>query len=330
VRAGIDARFVFDDRILSQVVILKMPECVPTKFTVIIPTLNAASDWPQFASVLTSSGVSDKVLILDSSSTDGTQDLARAAGFRVHAIAREEFNHGGSRQLAVELNPDVEILIFLTQDAVLADPGAIKVLLTAFDDTKVGAAFGRQLPRAQATPIEAHARLFNYPAQSSVRTLDDRQQFGFKTIFISNSFAAYRREALMAVGGFPVNVIFGEDTVAAAKLLLSGWKITYVAEARAYHSHSYTWTQDFRRYFDIGVLHARENWLMKEFGGTSNDGGRFVQSEVRYLWQLHQLSLPSALIRTGLKLIAYHLGKRENRLSKRLKRHLSMNSGFWS
>jgi rhamnosyltransferase len=307
-----------------------MPERVPTKFNVIIPTLNAAAEWPRFVSALMSNCGPNRVFILDSNSTDGTLDLARAAGFHVHTIAREAFNHGGSRQLAVELSPDAEILLFLTQDAILADPGAIETLLAAFSDTKIGAAFGRQLPQLEATPIEAHARLFNYPAQSGIRTLGSRQQMGFKAIFISNSFAAYRREALTAVGGFPPDVIFGEDTVTAAKLLLTGWKIAYVADARVYHSHSYSWVQDFKRYFDIGVLHVREAWLVKEFGGTGSEGGRFVRSEVRYLWQSHPWSLPSALIRTGLKLIAYYLGKRENKLSKRLKRHLSMNLQFWT
>jgi rhamnosyltransferase len=310
--------------------ILKMPESSSLKFKIIIPTLNAASHWPRLVSSLMSGGISDKVLILDSSSTDGTQALARKAGFRVHTIAQAEFNHGGSRQLAVELCPDADIFVFLTQDVLLVDADAIHVLLKAFGDENVGAAFGRQLPRADSTPVETHARLFNYPAQSSIRTLGSRQQLGFKAIFISNSFAAYRSEALASVGGFPANVIFGEDTITAAKLLLSGWKIAYVSEAQVYHSHSYSFVQDFKRYFDIGVLHTRESWLLKEFGGTRGEGGRFVRSECSYLWKSRVWSLPSALIRTGLKLIAYHLGKNENRLAVNLKRRLSLNRGFWT
>ncbi len=154
-------------------------------------------------------------------------------------------------------------------------------------------------------------------------------KIGFKSIFISNSFAAYRREALMAVGGFPRNVIFGEDTVTAAKLLLSGWKIAYVAEAQVYHSHSYSWRQEFRRYFDIGVLHARESWLLEEFGGAGGEGGRFVRSELSYLWPKHWWLIPSALIRTALKLVGYRLGRIEKKLSVRWKRRLSMHRRFW-
>jgi rhamnosyltransferase len=255
--------------------------------------------------------------------------MARSMGFRVHTIPREEFNHGGTRQLAAELLPNAELLVFLTQDAVLVDRSAIRALLAPFEDPTVAATFGRQLPRTGATPIEAHARHFNYPTQASIRVLESREKMGLKAIFISNSFAAYRRDALMAVGGFPRDVVFGEDTITAAKLLLSEWKIAYVANAEIYHSHSYTLKQEFRRYFDIGALHERERWLLEEFGGAGGEGGRFVRSEIQYLWPSFRSLIPSALVRTALKLAGYRLGRMERKLSAGCKRRLSMNSAFW-
>jgi rhamnosyltransferase len=296
---------------------------------IVVPALNAANEWRHFASALLACAQPEQVLILDSSSVDGTADLARAAGFSVHSISRSEFNHGGTRQLAAELLPDAELLVFLTQDAILSDPRALEALLAPFSDPQIAAAFGRQLPRPEAGPIEAHARLFNYPAQSSIRTIESRKELGFKTIFFSNSFAAYRREALMAVGGFPSNVIFGEDTITVAKFLLAGWKVAYVAEAKAYHSHGYSWRQDFKRYFDIGILHSREGWLLGEFGQTSGEGRRFVVSELGYLSRSFWL-IPSALVRTALKLLGYRLGRSERRLSTGWKRRLSMHPGYWS
>jgi rhamnosyltransferase len=269
------------------------------------------------------------VLIIDSSSIDGTAELGYASAFQVHSIRRETFNHGTTRQMAADLLSNAELLIYMTQDAILADRDALKALMAPFVDPDVAAVFGRQLPRPEAGPIEAHARLFNYPALSNIRTLESRENLGIKAAFISNSFAAYRRRALMAVGGFPSNVIFGEDTITAAKFLLSGWKIAYVAEAQVYHSHSYSWKQDFKRYFDIGVLHSRENWLVKEFGEASGEGRRFVASEMAHLWHGHWWLIPSALARTALKLIGYRLGGMERWLSNGWKRNLSMHPGFW-
>lgn len=297
---------------------------------VVVPTLNAAADWPAFAPPLLASLPPQQVLIVDSSSTDQTVMLAQSAGFRLHSIQRAEFNHGATRQLAAELLPEADILIYLTQDAILTSPASIANLLRPFADPSVAAAYGRQLPRIGAGAIEAHARNFNYPEQSDLRSFDSRKHLGFKAIFLSNSFAAYRRSALMAVGGFPKQVIFGEDTVTAAHLLMSGSKIAYVADATVLHSHPYTWTQEFRRYFDIGVLHSRERWLQESFGGTGGEGKRFVISEVDYLRREDPLRIPSALIRTGLKLLGYKLGKSEKNLSLGMKRRLSMHRRFWA
>lgn len=271
----------------------------------------------------------EQALIIDSESTDRTALLARQAGFEVRSLARRDFNHGGTRQMAVEMCSDADILVYLTQDAVLAEPEAIAKLLSAFQDREVDAAYGRQLPRPEAKTIEAHARSFNYPAASDLRGLGSRRRLGLKTIFISNSFSAYRRSALLAIGGFRRDVIFGEDTLVAARLLLSGRKIAYVAEACVYHSHAYNFRQEFRRYFDIGVLHSRECKVFQEFGGTTGEGKRFVVSELKCLRQRDPAKIPSAITRTALKLLGYNLGKMEARLAPQIKRHLSMHPAYW-
>jgi rhamnosyltransferase len=298
-------------------------------FRIVIPTLNAAADLPELLRCLSGKGIADRVLLIDSSSSDETLGLAHSKGIAVVSIPRDAFDHGGTRQLATEIDPNAEILIYLTQDAYVADLSAIDLLLEVFRDPLVAAAYGRQLPREEAGPIEAHARFYNYSAVSSMRSLESRQQLGFKAIFISNSFAAYRVSALHDVGGFPRNTIFGEDTITAAKLLKGGWKIAYVADAKVRHSHPYTWKQEFCRYFDIGVLHARESWLLDEFGGASGEGARFVRSELRFLWPRHWWLIPSALVRTSLKLMGYKLGRIERYIPIGLKRNLSMNRGYW-
>lgn len=296
---------------------------------VIVPTLNASGDWSSFAPALLACAVPEQVLIVDSESTDGTPDLARAAGFQVRPVLRAEFNHGATRQLAADMLPSADILVYMTQDAVLVGPNALAALLAPFEDPRVGAAYGRQLPRPKATAIEAHARSFNYPPTSEIRSLEIREQRGIKTAFFSNSLAAYRRSALIGVGGFPRNVIFGEDTIVVAKLLMAGNKVAYVADSCAYHSHSYTLTQEFKRYFDIGVMHSREKWLLNEFGQPNGEGRRFVLSELRYLRHWNPWQIPSAIARTFTKLLGYRLGRVEARLTRGIKRRLSMQPGFW-
>lgn len=299
-------------------------------FALIVPALNAGGGFKQFLAALRDqSFLPATLLLLDSESNDGTVAVAQEAGFIIATILRKDFNHGATRQLALTLCPDADIIIYMTQDAILTSPDSIKNILAPFEDEKVGAVCGRQLPHTDASPIAAHARLFNYPSESSIKSKDDISRFGIKAAFISNSFAAYRRTALMEVGGFPSDVIFGEDTYVATKMLQAGWKIAYAAKATCYHSHNYSMTEEFERYFDIGVFHSREKWFIESLGKPEGEGKKFVVSELRYLLKHAPWLIPAACIRTALKFFGYKLGQREKALPLWLKRKMSMNKGYW-
>ena len=239
------------------------------------------------------------------------------------------FNHGGTRRKAAETCEKYSFLVYMTQDAVLADKHSLSNLLKAFADKDVGCAYGRQLPNADAGIMAAHARLFNYPDKSQIKQLSDKQRLGIKTVFISDTFAAYRRSALYAIGNFPEHVILCEDTYVAAKMVLAGWKVAYCADAKVYHSHNYTIMQEFRRYFDTGVFHAEEPWIRKSFGVAEGEGKRFVLSEVCYLLHHKFLLLPEMIARDGMKFLGYRLGIKEKSLSNGLKRKISMNPRYW-
>lgn len=301
-----------------------------SKVGLIVPTLNAGSLWESWLKAFEQqTRKPDCLLVIDSSSSDDTVALARAQGFDVQVISKSEFNHGGTRQFGVNRLSAVDIIVFLTQDALLAKPDAIERLLAEFDDERVGAAYGRQLPHRNAGSIAAHARLFNYPAESQLRSMEDRTRFGIKTVFISNSFAAYRRSALMQVGGFPVDTIMNEDTYVAGKMLVSGCKIAYCADAQVFHSHDYGFLDEFKRYFDIGVFHTHTSWLQQTFGGASGEGLRFVISEMRYLIKHAPWLIPSAVLRTGLKWLGFKLGALHRGLPRVIRRCFSLHKTYW-
>jgi rhamnosyltransferase len=301
------------------------------RIALIIPTHNASRYWKNLCEGIRLQSLQpQEVIIVDSASSDGTAREAQDAGFTLLEIDSKDFDHGGTRQLAAEHAPDADILLYMTQDAIPCSVDAFKHLVFAFQNPSIGAAYGRQLPRTKAKPIEAHARQFNYPPQSTIRSWDTRDHLGFKSIFFSNSFGAYRRAALMSVGGFSSDVIFGEDTLVVARLHRAGWKTAYTSEALVRHSHSYSIREEFRRYFDIGVLHARERWLLEHFGSASGEGRRFVLSELNYLLKHGPLLIPSAIIRTITKYLGYRVGKNEQRIGSRLKHYLGLNKAFWS
>lgn len=297
---------------------------------VIIPTWNAGKYWPQFETSLRKQGIApDRVLIVDSSSTDNTRALVQKAGYRLEVIPQESFRHGGTRQFAAELMPESEILVYLTQDVLLCGDRPLEKLVTAFSNPEVGGCYGRQLPRLQAGPIERHARLFNYPATPDLRSFADREELGIRTAFFSDSFAAYRRTALDEAGGFPDHTIVSEDVTVAAHMLIAGWKIAYQPDATVIHSHDLSLRQEFSRYFDIGVHHGREGWILDAFGRAGGEGKQFVTSEARYLFQNQPSLLVWATLRNASKWCAYQLGRHERCMPQDVKEALSAQKGFW-
>lgn len=300
------------------------------RYGLFVPTLNPGDSWVTFlASLERQSLQPHRKLIIDSGSDDKTVALAKQAGFETLLIDRSQFNHGGTRQQAAELLSDCDVVLFVTQDAVFADQDSIERLLQAFDQPEVGAAYGRQRPFSNATLSEQHARAFNYPEQSQIKTLQDRERLGIKTAFISNSFAAYRRDALLAVGGFPSQLIFGEDTYVAGKLLLAEWQVAYCSDAAVFHSHNQSLVTLLSRSFDIGVFHRNQGWLLQEFRAPEGEGLRFLTSELKLFWSEKPAQILLPLFRNMLRFLAYRTGRLHRIFPLWFNRFFSMNRAYW-
>jgi rhamnosyltransferase len=270
-----------------------------------------------------------RLLVIDSASVDQSVVLAQEAGFEIVRIDRSEFNHGGTRQWAVDYLSDCEIIVFLTQDAILASTESISEIVDCFDDEAVAVAYGRQLPHEGATPIEAHARVFNYGPRTLKKDTAAAKLLGTKVFFCSNSFAAYRRLTLLHLGGFRRDLILGEDMEFAARAIKAGYSNVYCAAAPVYHSHDYTLVQVMERYFDIGVFDKKNPWMREQFGSHRGEGLRFIASELRYLAMKAPLDIPRSLLQTAGKLVGYRLGRLERLLPMALKRKLSMLPSYW-
>lgn len=307
-----------------------MPTANGERLALVVPTLNAGRGWLDcLAGVAAQSCRPDRLLVIDSSSSDDTIGHARSAGFEVVQIDRKDFNHGGTRQWAVDYLADCDVVVFLTQDAVLATPLSLSNLVDTLRDPSVAVAYGRQIPRKGASAMEAHARCFSYGDKTLRKDRASIANLGPKVYFSSNSFAAYRRTTLIRVGGFRPDLILGEDAEYAGRAVLAGFATVYCADATAYHSHDYSAIEQFRRYFDTGVFHARNEWLRGNFGSQGGEGFRFVGSELRYLMRHAPARIPQAIAHTFMKLIGYRLGRLEKKLPVRVKRCLSMAPRYW-
>jgi len=298
--------------------------------SIIIPTYYAQDHLRKLLDKIKSQTIKEyELMIIDSSSKDQTVEIARQYTEHVVVIPQNEFDHGGTRAKAARLAQG-EIIVFLTQDALPFDDNSIKELVQVFEDERVGAAYGRQLSYAETNLFGKHLRAFNYPETSSLKSKDDIATYGIKTAQLSNSFAAYRKSTLEEIGYFKDNLILGEDVYTGAKMILAGYKLAYVSEAKVYHSHSYTILEEFRRYFDIGVFHRCEKWILERFGKAEGEGGRYVRSEIDYLLSRHAYHLlPAFLIRNGMKYLGYKLGQNYQRLPRSLILRCSMHHRWW-
>lgn len=297
----------------------------------IIPTLNGADTLGEFFAALKRQHVQpDETLVGDSESNDRTVEICRAAGAQVIAVARAKFDHGGTRTELAKMAQG-QIIVFFTQDAILATRDALERLLAPLlRYPSVACAYGRQLPEKNASPVARHLRSFNYPQESSLRRFDDRQQYGLKTVFISNSFAAYKKHPLAEVGYFKNGLIFGEDTCTLGRLLAAGHEVAYVGEAAVYHSHNYSLAEEFRRSFDIGVLHSSESWLLDTYGQAEGVGVTYVRSLFSLLVQEKRYVLfPDCLLRSALKMIGYKLGRSHRQIPAAWRPVLSMHRLWW-
>ena len=300
------------------------------RISVIIPTLNAEKYIKkQIDAIWNQSARPMEVIVIDSDSEDRTREIAEEKGCTVYRISRSEFDHGGTRNFGAR-KAKGEILIFLTQDALPADREAFVKLIEPLRDSKVACSFGRQIPYDETDPFGKHLRYFNYPEKSYTVSYNDRVSLGFRTVFFSNSFSAFKKNIFNDLGGFPERVIFGEDTITCGKILKKGYKVSYVAGAVVFHSHSYSMFDEFRRYFDIGVMHRDYDWLIKEFGKPSGKGFEYLISELKYLFKKGYIHLiPLSFLRNFLKFLGYNLGKQYNLLPHRLRYYLSMNRTWW-
>jgi rhamnosyltransferase len=304
----------------------------PEDARVIIPVRNGGARWREAAAALGRAvGRADQVIVIDSDSTDGSDRVAAEQGFILERIDVRTFNHGRTRQEAFARHcSEVPFVIYMTQDAVVNGEESLTNILSAFDASRVGAAYGRQLPQVGAHPIEVHGNDINFPEQGSVRSFADAARFGIKTAYISNSFAAYRAVALRECGGFPSHLILGEDAFVAMRMLLSGWHIAYCADARVSHSHAYSIRDELERFFDYGVMHAQCADLVDRFGNSSDTGWRYLRSELRFIGRTAPWLLPEVGLRTLLKYAGYRLGRHYRHLPNGLRRRLSMTKGFWN
>lgn len=313
---------------------------------VIIPVYKPDSRFEKVIGMLLQQTVRPAKLILMNTQAEGflAEDIARrvdrsarkydrAARLSVQVeivcVKKEDYDHGGTRNLAVRRYSDAEYFVCMTQDAVPADGFLLERLLKCFDDPRVGAAYARQMAEEGADFTEIFLRLHNYPAQSVTKTKEDLERLGIKTFMISNACAMYRRDRYDSLSGFVTDTIFNEDMIYGAKLIEAGDAIRYCADAHVYHTHHYNLKAQFQRSFDLAVSQADYPEVFQSVS-SEREGIRLVKGAADFcLSQKRYGDLARHLAASTARYAGFFLGKHYRLLPEGIVKRCTLQPAYW-
>jgi rhamnosyltransferase len=302
--------------------------------SVLIPVKNGGEDLRRCLDGIARQEAGDEVevVVVDSGSTDGSVEVARAAGARVHEIAPREFNHGATRNLLVSLSRG-DLLVFTSQDAHAEDATWLARLTAPLRaDPQVAGVYGRQIAHEDAKPPERFFLDFLYGPLPRTQRAARREELSMDTTLFSNANSAIRRSVF---DEFPFvgDIIMSEDQEWSQRVLLAGYAIVYEPRAAVRHSHPYTVRQAFRRFFDSGVS-AERAYLA---GAKPSDevlrrrAVAYAREEVAWLVRSGQARwLPFAAVYEGAKFLGLQLGARHRSLPHALKVRMSAVPSYWA
>lgn len=279
----------------------------------------------------------DRILIMNTVDGDRTyeslEEVRKMDGVIVADVEKEEFDHGATRDKAMEMCGDSRYVMFLTQDALPKNKLLVENLLMALEaDADLNAvAYAKQEPEKGCNIIERYTRSFNYTDEPhSGLEMAAETNNSIKSIFCSDVCAMYNRKLYDEVGGFPPGAIFNEDMVFAGKALKADKDVIYEPGAVVIHSHNYTGMQYFRRYFDLGVSHREFSYILKDYH-SEDEGIKLVINTAGYLCRRKAYIMIIPLIyHSGCKFIGYHLGKMYKRLPENIIKKCTMNKEYWN
>jgi rhamnosyltransferase len=293
--------------------------------SVVIPVKNGGAGLVRCLEAIAAQHAGDEVevVVVDSGSTDGSVEVARGRGARVHEIPPAEFRHGATRNLGARLAAG-DVLVFTTQDAYAADERWLAHLVAPLADEDVAGVYGRQVPHDDARPPERYFLDFLYGPEPRRQRIESPAELTFRHTLFSNVNSAIRRETWQR-HPFPEDVVMSEDQAWSRERLLAGRTIVYEPRAAVRHSHTYSLAGAFRRFFDSGASADRsfagDAPSRAALGGAARE---YARGELAWLWRTGQRRwIPYAAVYEGAKLAGLQLGLRHRLLPRSLRTRLS-------
>jgi len=180
-----------------------------------------------------------ELIVIDSGSTDGSQELIRAFGPKHFVqITPEEYVPGRVLNMGMRLASS-EFGVFLNADATPQGPHWLRPLVKTLQDPQVAACFSRQIPRPDCRAVYA----CDYD-----RCFGPRRESAHWDHFFSMVSSGLRKD-IWAKRGFREDLQYAEDDEYTRWAKAQGYRIVYVPESVVMHSHNYAPEQAYKRAF---------------------------------------------------------------------------------
>ena len=257
---------------------------------VIAQTLNA---------LFSQKGVDFKLYIIDSGSTDNTEEICRRFPHHTIQMKQDEYIPGPIINWALE-HINEKIIVMLNSDSVLLTPNSLKLLIEPLiESNEVVASVGRQIPRPEAEPWVVKDYQYSFPETKKAPN----------HITLSFPLSAFKRK-VWEKEKFYEESWGSEDTEWGKRILDKKLgKIVYVPKSITMHSHNYTNKEIHNRKFiegeaDFFIYRIKPNVIKIIYSFVK----RSLSEILYYIKTGNILSTYKILIRNYFYFLGYYRG----------------------
>lgn len=264
--------------------------------------------------------------ILTKTEKDGSEQLLNRIGANYSVISPKEFSHSLTREREA-LQATGDITVFISQDIIIEDTKWLEKLTLPIIKGECEASFSRQICNNKS--IERYTRINNYPKESRIASIKDVDRLGINTFFFSDVASAVDNKIFKKLKGYDgKNLLTNEDMYFAYKLINSGYRIKYCADAQVFHSHDYKFKELFRRYFDQGVF-LKQNPNLTKYGANGSAVKLLKSVVIQSLKEGNFTAFFKVVPNFAARFLGNKYGKKYEKLSIDKVKKYSSNKYYW-